>query len=678
MPLADSHSTNFMFTSIYLKPNHLGKMKILLIALSITLLPFTLTAQSPVTKNELINSKVQDWSGLPSDFINGIDAVSDYDDDYALFFKGTKMFFYPLSSAAKDYPPIDLKTIENWPPNWDHINGAASWGSGTVVFNGDSFVVFNDSIQIVEIGSSSNLPWVDGVKAACRLNDDIVLLMNGLQFIEHGSKPESETVIYSIEKWPGWKTSGWNAIDAALKISANDPILYFFRGNKCLAYNTEKHKIVDDFPKQISLNPETQPTPAVTKSAALYTDEYVENKNIDGTMMAATSIISSSWLGAGFDIAYVDPLDYVQHKKISKPIYLTFSSQPSSDGKNLLHYGTDFSTTSTLSQDLQTVNTLNTVSMRNTFNNKKNISGAAGIEGYGFGADVSFSASKTFENARATSSTGENMTIIGMLSRQMQQYSLKLVWSPKEFEKSIEVAKGVRFRQRIDPDLRYEIESLPTDSNDLTSYRNLIFKWGTHFSSSVTFGGYCKSETVIEKKIYDNSDYEGAAFTAEASVAVKGRYAGIKGHVSVNGGFAENKTGENKSFESSVNSRTTLECRGGDSGGDDVGKWAAGVDNRPVPIDMEFQPIFSLVNAVFFPEDKDIAQKNYLLKKALAEYFTEVRFTYPDINAESVFFDKSKTLSAKEATKALLKHRQNSAGFYFDYGMTQNWKKSLE
>ena len=156
--------------------------------------------------------------GEPFKTAKTIDAVVEWDNGKAYFFKGSQYSRYDMKADRVDpgYPkPINSQT---WPglPWTDGIDAAVNWGNGKAyLFKGTQYVRIDIQADRVEQGYPKEIygpnwpgvPWADGIDAAVNWKNGKAYLFKGNQYLRIDIQADRVDPGYpkpiNNETWPG-------------------------------------------------------------------------------------------------------------------------------------------------------------------------------------------------------------------------------------------------------------------------------------------------------------------------------------------------------------------------------------------------------------------------------------------------------------------------------------------
>jgi hypothetical protein len=206
--------------------------------------------------------------GEPFKTAKTIDAVVEWDNGKAYFFKGSQYSRYDMKADRVDpgYPkPINSET---WPglPWANGIDTAVNWGNGKAYFfKGGQYIRYDIRTDRVDPGYPKpinsqtwpGLPWTDGIDAAVNWYNGKAYLFKGTQYVRIDIQADRVDPGYPKEIYgPNWPGVPWaDGIDAA--VNWKNGKAYLFKGNQYLRIDIQADRVDPGYPKPI--NNETWP-----------------------------------------------------------------------------------------------------------------------------------------------------------------------------------------------------------------------------------------------------------------------------------------------------------------------------------------------------------------------------------------------------------------------------------
>ncbi len=222
---------------------------------------FSKSQQAVLTDPSLIS----DWTGLPGDWLDGIDGADNPGDGRSYLFRDGQVLAWDnaagrfLDGYPKDLPDAPKKSAVLWPPvpkapkaagaenallkfeglapvlkgNIDA--GASIGGDNVVLFSGSQYFIYNSKSGAVskpaDLSTTKGWPanWTK-VDAAASWDDVTLLLFSGGEFIQYNTRAQtfrgSAEPVSDIPNWPAGWTDGINAA-----CNLEDDTLYLFHGS---------------------------------------------------------------------------------------------------------------------------------------------------------------------------------------------------------------------------------------------------------------------------------------------------------------------------------------------------------------------------------------------------------------------------------------------------------------
>ncbi|GGJ46903.1 MACPF domain-containing protein [Deinococcus roseus] len=163
----------------------------------------------------------------------------------------------------------------------------------------------------------------------------------------------------------------------------------------------------------------------------------------------------------------------------------------------------------------------------------------------------------------------------------------------------------------LDTDFANAVENLSSSSASDPTYQEFIQQFGTHYTTSVSFGGRAYQYTVVEASTFSSM----IAQSIDVQAGASGAFDIFTG--SASGSYNQQNT---QSYQSATESSTTLKNFSGGSPFDSWDNWVSSVGGQPVPIALTLAPLSDLLNGTNFPNDPDIATRQSLLETAITNY----------------------------------------------------------
>ncbi|WP_034336981.1 MAC/perforin domain-containing protein [Deinococcus misasensis] len=163
----------------------------------------------------------------------------------------------------------------------------------------------------------------------------------------------------------------------------------------------------------------------------------------------------------------------------------------------------------------------------------------------------------------------------------------------------------------MDTDFANAVGNLSTSSASDPTYQQFIQQFGTHYSTSVGFGGRAYQYTVVEATTFSSMVAQNIDIQAGAS----GAFDIFTG--SASGSYNQQNT---QNYQQATESSTTLKNFSGGRPFDDWDHWVSSVVDQPVPIALTLAPLSDLLTSTNFPNDANIGTKQGFLETAISNY----------------------------------------------------------
>ena len=222
------------------------------------------------------------------------------------------------------------------------------------------------------------------------------------------------------------------------------------------------------------------------------------------------------------------------------------------------------------------------------------------------GEMFSTSLSQSYEKTRNETESHEKVTTYATLTAPV--YNLSLIGD----EKDGRLVPAASPKLKVSTDLASSVAGLPTTSGTL--YKQFVRDFGTHYAREVLFGGRIYQRLTVENAEYSTFLEEGLDVSAQATATFEIAKAGVKGGV-------QDKRSD-KFVNAVKNSTEEIQASGG-KWKKDFDSWSDSVKEAPTAIQVNLHPLYELLAAEFFPDDRDIATKQTLLKKEIDDYLTK-------------------------------------------------------
>ena len=568
----------------------------------------------------------------------------------AAFFNHDKGFFYSTLEQ------------EDFQPEWFEmdgfkVDGAVRWSDDmALLFSGQDYVIF--TISTAEIGTElytfPGLPaaWNGQLDAAFDWGDGLFFFTKGDKYVVYDGQSEQFTNDGNLSKWEGWPADWTNGVDAAMNLE--DGNIYFFHKGKVLVYNQEAEQFSSPeaigavetrksetermghmrmpppvgkrMERQQDADDETKKAVAKGDPSSVqvspedeYRDDYTDHADElmdDASDWTAQPLPGLDWLGAGFDILRYDPMEpnNLKNRKKFRTVIMTNSLQRAGNHSQYLKpYGCFFGSENAG----KVADSSSWVTTYEQFRNSFSVGAGGSVSVPGL-ASSSLSGSHSEMNSTAVGS--ESIYMFNKIIRRLHQADIELTWT--------DLDTGQKYKQKIDPVFKNDVAALPlpkTSADALsnihitekgqrlpvelypvkTKYDLFMNKFGTHYASSVNWGGKYIARTQVKRADYEKSRSTQTAFMSEAEAQISMVTVGR----SVNFQMGD---GQTNSTSKSVFRREVF-VQGG-NGEDDQDKWRDKVDLNPAPVELGFTSICDLLIKELFPKDADINLKREALR----------------------------------------------------------------
>ncbi|MEM6379658.1 MAG: MAC/perforin domain-containing protein, partial [Bacteroidota bacterium] len=571
------------------------------------------------------------------------------------FYNRTFGFYYDNAGTEEvqadwfDLDPVDISAALRWDDN------------NLLLFNGANYILF--SIEEATLGEEWNLwpgfpdNWSDQLDAATRWSDNLLFFFQGNEYLIYDIKEEAYTQLGLLTDWEGWPDSWTEGVDAVQNL--NDGKINFFSGGQVLYYdlgnasfskpqnigtptvsktsipatktsmaqNASRNRVPINNRKSDNSSPANNGS--TTSTSTEVKDEYLDNYADhtaelanDASDWTAQPLPGLDWLGAGFDILRFDPMEpnNLQNRKRFRSVIMTNSPDRAGNrGQYLKPYGTFFGSESAG----RVADSSAWVTSYKSFQNSFNISAGGSVS---VPKVASSSLSGSYSEMNSSSVGSENIYMINKNIRRLHRADIRLTWR--------EIDSGQKYRQKLDPVFRDDVAKLPLPRQAFaqlkethinakgqrfpkelfsvkTQYETFLRKYGTHFASSVTWGGQYISRTQIRRLDYERSRMTKMDFQNSAEVTIKKVTVGRSVEFGMGSGTSNGS--------STTNFRREVFVQGG-NGEDDLDKWRDKVDLNPAPVHLTFTAMCDLLIEELFPNDPDIETKKEIMRIVTENY----------------------------------------------------------
>lgn len=317
--------------------------------------------------------------------------------------------------------------------------------------------------------------------------------------------------------------------------------------------------------------------------------------------MAKPPFPNVDYLGRGYDILYTDPLDYASgNQQVKVPV---IALQPGSDDSVALDdssysypLGTQHVPDPGGTTDLEFQQLYQATDYLDTFSETATVK--AGIP-----LVAEFTLSESYTSSFSTSSSSKSTTLY--VNREVRIETIN--FTP---------AEDNPVKQQLSSDFANAIINLPITQDygqDNSAYAAFIQQFGTHYTTSVSFGGRAYQYTVIEATTYSSMESSGLDIKAGASGSFDIFTA------SASGSYDQQNT---EKYQSATENCTTIKNYSGGKPQDNWDQWVDSVTDSPVPIGLTLAPITDLLTSDY-STDPNIATKQELLLDAIEQYLTD-------------------------------------------------------
>jgi len=567
----------------------------------------------------------------------GITGAASFDGETIFLFSGSSYLTLDLNSKSITGGAI----WEGLPANWNNqIDAAVQWQPGVMyLFHNQEFVSYDSNTQ--QYGEVSNLSswglpvnWNNRIDAAINIQNGSVYFFRGNQYVIYDQQAgifsaptvinEGSPVAGNIPPpgalrrqsnaipSPGQNNSTGNNLATTVSQPANsnvDPRL------ERLGIGDTEEKVEED---ENSIRP-TGPFPDE------YRDDYKaftsQLMNITWGAATASSIrplAAKNWIGTGVDIIYVDPLQVNKSKRAPKSALLITDSDEIAGNASeyIIPFGSKFESIG-FSETTESEKLLETYGeFQSTFGGS--VGGSVAVPNVASG-----SASASFSQMNRSSFGTTNIYTYKQAKNELYKISLEKTWTDNKTKQKYRQKLDENFRRLVEqlkvpstmPDLSGSIEQkgdkIPSALNGIKSaYLSIVKYYGTHLTSSVTFGGRFISIYEISRSTYENARMTKAGFESSISATIKGVQIGA------------NASFDYQSAATEGQKSSTLTARSYITGGNanNYEKWNSNIETAPAAIAFDLMPISDLLNSKFFPNDKDIDKKAAILLAVMKEH----------------------------------------------------------
>lgn len=568
-----------------------------------------------------------DGGPLPADWGGEVDAALALTNDRFMLFRGEQ--FVTVDNGEKTVTgPQSFREWPGWPADWDRVDAAANPGYGVLYFFRDgAYLAWDQGRNAVAFlppqSMAPEAPLVDAVAdrlkpasrtvenkpvrlhVANRTDRDLEILWVGFDGELRGYNRLAPFEEYVQGTFDGhlWYARQGDAILAAYRASADD----------------DQHFMIFDQPQAADLPAE---------------EEIVDPHMFVGRNEAILPYPSTDWLGAGFDLAHVDPAnlgavgppDDPTTARRRSPFSLMLSPGRSSDQRYMLHHGVRLTSSSTTADD----------DKERVITSVEDLAEELDL-GLTQGIDVgvaAFSRALSYQHVNTSSTGRDSIYLLHRALAKNDRLELDLVWP---------VAADSWRRQRLDPSFEVQVSRLGATCGD--GYDQLLARFGSHYATSVQFGGQYTLLTRIDKSTYNRFEGDKAAFEQHLRVTVPDTPVSASSGQSAGGGRSQGSARSDEFTD-------TRRFISGGEGFSDRDEWLASLGRKPAPVDITFAPVTDLLTATFFPDDARIYAKQETLRDCAEARYAALGQTFESHAARGAapFFEKEIPEELKKKT----------------------------
>ncbi len=566
--------------------------------------------------NSIETETQADWFDL--DPVN-VSAALRWDDDNLLLFSGANYILYSISEATLG---SEWNLWPGFPDNWDgQLDAATRWDENLLFFfQGNEYLVYNIQEEAyTQVGLLTDWEgwpeaWNGGVNAVQNLNDGFINFFSNGQVLHYNLQDAS----FSKPENIGTPVLSAGGGIPKSKASASGSLAQSASRNRLPINNRQTD---NESSNGASAPADASPATMVDEYLDNYTDHTSELAN-DASDWTTQPLPGLDWLGAGFDILRYDPMEpnNLNNRKRFRSVIMTNSPERAGNrGQYMKPYGTYFG-----SENAGIVADSSAwITSYKTFQNSFNIAASGSVS---VPKVASSSLSGSYSEMNSSSVGSETIYMVNKNIRRIHRADVRLTWK--------EVDSGQKYKQKLDPLFKDDVAKLPLPRTKFerlkethinakgqrfpqelfsvkAKYESFLRKYGTHFASTVTWGGQYISRTQIRRQDYERSRMTKMDFQNSAEVTIKK----VKVGRSVEFGMGSS-TGNGSS---TTNFRREVFVQGG-NGEDDQDKWRDKVDLNPAPVELAFTSMCDLLIKELFPNDPDIETKKEILRIVTENY----------------------------------------------------------
>lgn len=326
-----------------------------------------------------------------------------------------------------------------------------------------------------------------------------------------------------------------------------------------------------------------------------------------GKPLNTGKILNFDWLGIGYDLVYLDPENYAAPafpgSKLPPKVFILEEMQPEvmSNMTYMVPKGVQlFPGSSKSALDLEAKEIKSGNDYRNEMQGTLKLSG-------GMDNLFSVSGSTSFKEVRKQTSEREERIWRAKGERETHWLNLDLLYSSKELT--------------LSPKFRQAVQHL----GDTLSYEAFIKAWGTHFSSTIVYGGKAYFKLTVTKKFVQSLHLDEKEFRA----AVEGTFKKVQ--AKAEGSYSVAEETENTEYRLLKKIRTVAYGGDGSVIENNIGAynaWATSVRDNPTALKLTLTEYHELLTPEFFPTDttaekEELLTKKRLLKNAISKYLAD-------------------------------------------------------
>jgi N-acetylmuramoyl-L-alanine amidase/Hemopexin len=176
------------------------------------------------------------WPHLPANFQNNIDAIVNWGNGHAYFFKGSRCLRYNIATDRLDSGPEDIATLlpQLTGDFRSKIDAAVNWGNGYVYFfNGAKYLRFNLAVNVVDVAPTaiaanwSSLPkepldFTKNLDAVVNWADGRAYFFKEDQYVRYDIKSDQ------VDWGPKKIATYWSALPAAFRSNIRATVNWTF------------------------------------------------------------------------------------------------------------------------------------------------------------------------------------------------------------------------------------------------------------------------------------------------------------------------------------------------------------------------------------------------------------------------------------------------------------------